>query len=176
MCRSAARTSVTEGVSQPDLAVALGVRALSGPGTLPDHGRWGQSRHLSDSGRFGPFYHWGDRDPGGLRETVEVFLGRSEPDRGVETALVTREGEEVPVLINGAAVKDREGDRVGVVVVVQDLRPMREFLKAERIESIGTLAGGIAHDFNNLLTAISGFVSLAMLDAGDAEKVTDRLS
>ena len=115
------------------------------------------------------------RDPGALRETLEQFLGRIEPERGVETLLVTREGEEVPVLVNGAAVLDREGDRVGIVVVVQDQRPMREVLKAERIESIGTLAGGIAHDFNNLLTAIQGFVSLAMMDAGDGGKVSERL-
>ncbi len=115
------------------------------------------------------------KEPEVVQESVAAFLERTEPGSGVETVLVAREGGEVPVLINGAAVLDREGDRVGIVVVVQDLRPMRESLKAERIESIGTLAGGIAHDFNNLLTAISGFISLAALDAGDRERVAQRL-
>lgn len=33
--------------------------------------------------------------------------------------------------------------------------------RAQRLESIGTLAGGIAHDFNNILTPIVGHVDLA---------------
>ena len=39
-----------------------------------------------------------------------------------------------------------------------------ELLKAQKLESLGTLAGGIAHDFNNLLASIMGNISLAMLD------------
>ena len=36
--------------------------------------------------------------------------------------------------------------------------------KAERMQSIGTLAGGIAHDFNNLLMGIQGRTSLMLTD------------
>jgi PAS domain S-box-containing protein len=43
-----------------------------------------------------------------------------------------------------------------------------QMLRAQKMESIGTLAGGIAHDFNNLLTAIEGSVELALMrPAGD---------
>jgi two-component system cell cycle sensor histidine kinase/response regulator CckA len=42
-----------------------------------------------------------------------------------------------------------------------------QFIHAQRMESIGTLAGGIAHDFNNLLMAIQGRAS-TMLTNKDA--------
>lgn len=36
-----------------------------------------------------------------------------------------------------------------------DQRLQSQFLRAQRMESIGTLAGGIAHDLNNVLTPIT---------------------
>lgn len=39
----------------------------------------------------------------------------------------------------------------------------RRLARAQRLESIGTLAGGIAHDFNNLLMGIQGNASLVMM-------------
>ena len=43
--------------------------------------------------------------------------------------------------------------------------------RAQRIESIGTLAGGIAHDFNNLLTPILMNAKLLKRGHGDSEKL-----
>ncbi len=42
-------------------------------------------------------------------------------------------------------------------------------LRAQRMESIGTLAGGIAHDFNNILSPILMAVDMLALDARDEE-------
>jgi two-component system cell cycle sensor histidine kinase/response regulator CckA len=39
-----------------------------------------------------------------------------------------------------------------------------QFLHAQKMEAIGTMAGGIAHDFNNLLMGILGNLSLILLD------------
>jgi PAS domain S-box-containing protein len=45
-----------------------------------------------------------------------------------------------------------------------------ERLKAQKLESLGTLAGGIAHDFNNLLQGIFGYISMAKLTIDQREK------
>ncbi len=38
--------------------------------------------------------------------------------------------------------------------------------RAQKMESLGTLAGGIAHDFNNILTPISGHAEIALFKIG----------
>jgi len=50
--------------------------------------------------------------------------------------------------------------------------------KAQRLESLGTLAGGIAHDFNNILGAILGFGEMAQQHAApgsDMRRYIDRV-
>lgn len=47
----------------------------------------------------------------------------------------------------------------------------RRLSRAQRIETLGTLAGGIAHDFNTILTTISGYSEMAMEEAGKESPV-----
>jgi signal transduction histidine kinase/CheY-like chemotaxis protein len=51
-----------------------------------------------------------------------------------------------------------------------------QFLQAQKMEAVGTLAGGMAHDFNNILTAILGNIGLAVLDGKIGPRVQDRLA
>ncbi len=47
----------------------------------------------------------------------------------------------------------------------------KQFLQAQKMETIGRLAGGIAHDFNNLLTAINGYAEMALKKVDSSEKI-----
>ena len=67
----------------------------------------------------------------------------------------------------------RDAARCGVRMVggMRDLTEQKrmeaQYLRAQRMESIGTLAGGIAHDLNNVLTPIMMAIELLKLGPGD---------
>lgn len=80
------------------------------------------------------------------------------------TVLIAKDGTERLIADSGAPIRDEEGNVHGVVLVFRDITEVakmeEELQKAQKLESIGTLAGGIAHDFNNILTSIMGSLSL----------------
>jgi two-component system cell cycle sensor histidine kinase/response regulator CckA len=56
--------------------------------------------------------------------------------------------------------------------ITEQKRIENQLLRAQRMESIGTLAGGIAHDFNNILSPI--LMATEMLQLNDFDKETQR--
>jgi PAS domain S-box-containing protein len=71
---------------------------------------------------------------------------------------MTKDGREVIVESRWTLVRDDERKLKSILVVNTDITEKKkieaQFLRAQRIESIGTLAAGIAHDLNNVLSPI----------------------
>ncbi|WP_036478154.1 response regulator [Myxosarcina sp. GI1] len=71
---------------------------------------------------------------------------------------VTKAGKEIIVSSRWTLVRDQEERPSSILVVNTDITEKKllemQFIRAQRLESLGTLASGIAHDFNNILTPI----------------------
>ncbi len=84
-----------------------------------------------------------------------------------ECTYVRKDGSRVSVSLNMTAMLDDDGQITGFLGIVNDITEKKkleqQFLRAQRIESVGTLAGGIAHDLNNVLTPILMSIELLRL-------------
>jgi two-component system cell cycle sensor histidine kinase/response regulator CckA len=88
----------------------------------------------------------------------------------------TKGNEELVIEARSTLVRDKNGHPKSVIAINTDVTEKKkieaQFLRAQRVESIGTLAGGIAHDLNNILTPI--MLSLEILSAGAPDPRTSR--
>jgi PAS domain S-box-containing protein len=116
------------------------------------------------------------RDPAPFDEATAAVLRDGEWTGELEHR--TRDGSLVSVEGRWSLVRDEEGRPVRILAINSDLterkRLMAQFLRAQRMESIGTRAGGIAHDLNNVLAPILLSIEL-IRDAVDDEELLDIL-
>ena len=82
-----------------------------------------------------------------------------------------RDGADIMVETRWTLVRDEEGQPKSILVINTDVterkRMEAQFLRAQRMESIGTLAGGIAHDLNNVLSPILMAIDMLQLKTTD---------
>jgi PAS domain S-box-containing protein len=95
-------------------------------------------------------------------EALQAVLSKGEWSG--EVSQVTKSGGEVIVESRWTLVRDAEGQPKSILVLSTDITEKKkleaQFLRAQRLESIGTLASGIAHDLNNILAPIMMSVNL----------------
>ena len=82
---------------------------------------------------------------------------------------------------NATPLLDAAGKIDSMVITVEDITEKKkletQFLRSQRMESVGTLAGGIAHDLNNVLAPLLISVQLLKkkLTDADGQKLLDTL-
>jgi two-component system, cell cycle sensor histidine kinase and response regulator CckA len=85
-----------------------------------------------------------------------------------EKEYVRKDGSRVPVIIGASVFEDSKEEGVAFVIDLTEPKKLeQQFLRAQRMESIGTLAGGIAHDLNNILSPILMSIEVLKLTASD---------
>jgi PAS domain S-box-containing protein len=111
------------------------------------------------------------RDVAQFDKAVEI-LARSGEWNG-ELILEGKKKDLITVNSRWSLVRDEDEKRVSVLMINTDIserkRVEQQFLRAQRMESIGTLAGGIAHDLNNVLSPIMMAVEVLRMKHVDEE-------
>ncbi|MBT9463264.1 PAS domain S-box protein [Hydrogenophaga sp.] len=76
----------------------------------------------------------------------------------------TQDGNHILLVSRWTLVRDEAGQPRSILAINTDVTHQKlleqQFLRAQRMESIGTLAGGIAHDLNNVLAPIMMSIEL----------------
>lgn len=120
---------------------------------------------------FLPFVH-PDDVPGCVSALQQLFESKVDL-RDVEYRVLHRNGSWIWYSANASLVQDPESDKeifLGIGRDISDRKKAeeekllleREFLQAQKLESLGVMAGGIAHDFNNLQQSILGNIEMAL--------------
>jgi PAS domain S-box-containing protein len=84
-----------------------------------------------------------------------------------EVAHATKDGQELTIDARWTLLRDKSNRPKSVLGIHTDVTEKRaiesQLMRAQRMESIGTLAGGIAHDLNNILTPILTSIEILKL-------------
>ncbi|MFB6097674.1 MAG: PAS domain S-box protein, partial [Salinibacter sp.] len=95
-----------------------------------------------------------------------------------ELRMRTEGDEERIVESRWSLVRDESGDPKHVLVINTDVTERKrlesQFLRSQRMESLGRLVGGIAHDLGNLLVPITLGVKVLKRRVGDTDDKVDR--
>jgi PAS domain S-box-containing protein len=87
--------------------------------------------------------------------------------------LRTKSGQTVLVESTWSLVVENDGRPRSILAIDTDVTERKkletQLLRAQRMESIGTLAGGVAHDLNNVLTPILLSMDLLAMKAADED-------
>jgi PAS domain S-box-containing protein len=88
---------------------------------------------------------------------------------------VRKDGRDIVVECRWTLLRNERGEPQSILSINTDITERKklesQFLRAQRMESIGTLAGGIAHDLNNVLTPILMAIGVIRLSAVERESV-----
>jgi PAS domain S-box-containing protein len=86
---------------------------------------------------------------------------------------LTKDRGEITIEARWTLIRDDEGRPKSVLAINTDITEKKkieaQFMRAQRMESIGTLAGGVAHDLNNILAPIMMSIDILKLSVPDPQ-------
>jgi two-component system, cell cycle sensor histidine kinase and response regulator CckA len=111
------------------------------------------------------------------REAIDLTLDRGEWSG--ELQLLTKAGKSISVSSRWYLIAAASGAPQSILTIDTNITNYklleRQFLRAQRLENLGTLASGIAHDLNNILTPIVSITELLPLRLKNLDERTQKL-
>ncbi len=99
---------------------------------------------------------WHEKHPSQIQEALKILMKNGSWEG--ELHQKTKSGKDIIVESRWTLVHEFEKQSQSILIVNTDITQKKQleaqFLRAQRLESIGTLASGIAHDLNNILAPI----------------------
>lgn len=99
---------------------------------------------------------WQEKNLSQLQEALTTMMKNGSWEG--ELQQITKYGKEITVESRWTLVREFDRKTQSILIVNTDITQKKQleaqFLRAQRLESIGTLASGIAHDLNNVLAPI----------------------
>jgi len=122
-----------------------------------------------------------------VKSAIKIAIEDSDQELNIEHRMVHKNGSLLWLLAFGSVIRDESGKAIRMVGTDTDITKRKEtedennrleiqLRRAQKLETIGTLAGGIAHDFNNILTPILGYTDMAVAELPKSEKLKQNLS
>jgi PAS domain S-box-containing protein len=121
------------------------------------------------------FYH----NPKKFEDITSLTISRGEWSG--EIAQLTKHRGEIIVESRRTLIRDNEGRPTSILIINTDITDKKkieaQFMRAQRMESIGTLAGGVAHDLNNILAPIMMSIDIlkTISDSPQAVKILETI-
>jgi PAS domain S-box-containing protein len=129
----------------------------------------GYSREDLAAGRMN-FYAMTPPEFAAVDQRAVAQLVAAQVCNAYEKEYLRRDGTRVPVLLGAASYADNPEEGVAFVLDITERKQLeQQVLRAQRMESIGTLAGGVAHDLNNALGPIIMSLDLLQMRFPDPE-------
>jgi two-component system cell cycle sensor histidine kinase/response regulator CckA len=95
------------------------------------------------------------------------------------TERLHKEGHRLTVAVSRSLIYGENGEIAGSSSIMRDISERKRseeiLLRAQKMESLGTMAGGIAHDFNNILGVILSFASAQLMDGPNDPELREDL-
>lgn len=89
------------------------------------------------------------------------------PAKGFDWQVTGKDGVTKILETSVSLIRDAEGNRIGFRGIARDVTEEKRLedrlQRAEKMETVGTLAGGVAHDLNNILSGIVSYPELLLL-------------
>jgi len=135
-------------------------------------------------------YGWQAKEALGKNANELLYKDSPKPEKALQTILlegewygelqkITKSGKEIIVSSRWTLVLNHQEQPKSILTVDTDITEKKQleaqFLQAQRMESIGTLASGIAHDLNNILTPILAAAQLLQLKLPKTDERTQLL-